>query len=86
MTETPKIEHETPKDITVASENKKDETMEPNETKTMQTPAEESKYTRLKQRFAALKKEYLLLLQNWEESNQRVTQLSQERKFLREKL
>lgn len=56
MTETPKIEHETPKDITVASENKKDETMEPNETKTMQTPAEESKYTRLKQRFAALKK------------------------------
>jgi len=54
--------------------------------KTTETAVQDEKYARLKLRFSALKKEYLILLQNWEESNQRVSQLSEERKFLRDKL
>lgn len=68
------------------SDEQEVEAMAAQPAKTSETEVQDDRYSRLKHRFNALKKEYLILLQNWEESNQRVSQLSEERKFLRDKL
>ena len=56
MTQSPKIEHDEPKDATVPSERQDTEAMAAQASETPQTAPQNAKYARLKQRFEALKK------------------------------
>eukprot|EP00353_Schmidingerella_taraikaensis_P013143 CAMPEP_0185572616 /NCGR_PEP_ID=MMETSP0434-20130131/4516_1 /TAXON_ID=626734 ORGANISM="Favella taraikaensis, Strain Fe Narragansett Bay" /NCGR_SAMPLE_ID=MMETSP0434 /ASSEMBLY_ACC=CAM_ASM_000379 /LENGTH=62 /DNA_ID=CAMNT_0028188565 /DNA_START=113 /DNA_END=301 /DNA_ORIENTATION=+ len=62
MSESPKMEHDEAKEASVPSERQEVEPMAEQAPETPQTAPQAEKFGKLKQRFDALKKEYLILL------------------------